>query len=143
VETYYQSMNDLNHTLMEDCVVDGAGKETIREVVNIYVLSRVSLGYEGQSHIVPADAWDAQGRPELVAPKTVYGITDLELQQEQGEPEPVFRVSYTKWVPEPAEESESDLLEAKGPGFTSSEISERVYLRLDRKDWVIHRFEPL
>ena len=143
VEAYYQGMNELNHTVMEDCVVDGAGKQTIREVVNIYVLSRVSLGYEGRSHIIPADAWDAQGRPELTASDTVYGITDLEIEQERGEPEPVFRVRYTKWVPEPEEESQLDLSEAEGPGFTSFEISERVYLRLDRKDWVIYRFEPL
>ena len=143
VETYYRSMNDLNHTMMEDCVVEGAGKETIREVMNIYVLSRVSLGYEGRSHITPADAWDAQGRPELTAPQTVYGITDLELQQERGEPEPVFRVRYTKWIPEPAEELQPNSSEATGPGFTSLEINERVFLRLDRKDWVIYRFEPL
>lgn len=143
VEAYYQSMNDLNHTVMEDCVVDGAGKQTIREVVNIYVLSRVSLGYEGRSHIIPADAWDAQGRPELTGSQTVYGITDLEIEQERGEPEPVFRVRYTKWIPEPAEESQPDLSEAEGPGITSFKISERVYLRLDRKDWVIYRFEPL
>jgi hypothetical protein len=143
VESYYRGMNDLNVTLMEDCVVDGAGKKTIREVMNIYVLSRVSLGYEGRSHIIPADEWDAQGRPELPPPETVYGITDLEVQQEQGEPEPVFRVRYTKWTPEPVEESQSDPSIAEGPGFTSTRISQRVYLRLDRKDWVIYRFEPL
>jgi hypothetical protein len=143
VETYYHSMNDLNHELMDDCVVDGAGKETIREVINIYVLSRVSLGYEGRSNIIPADEWDAQGRPQLTGSETVYGITDLELHQDRGEPEPVFTVHYTKWVPEPVEESEPDLSEAEGPGITSSQISERVYLRLDRKDWVIYRFEPL
>ncbi len=143
VETYYQSMNDLNHTLMEDCVVDGAGKDTIREVINIYVLSRVSMGYEGRSNILPADLWDAQGRPELTDSQTVYGITDLELQQERGEPEPVFRASYTKWFPKPADESQPDLSQAEGPGISSLEIRERVYLRLDRKDWVIYRFEPL
>jgi hypothetical protein len=111
--------------------------------MNIYVLSRVSLGYEGRSHIIPADLWDAQGRPELTAPQTVYGITDLELQQERGEPEPVFRAGYTKWVPVPAEESRPSASGETAPGFTSLEISERVYLRLDRKDWVIYRFEPL
>jgi hypothetical protein len=128
---------------MEDCVVDGAGKETIREVMNIFVLSRVSLGYEGRSHIIPADVWDAQGRPQLTAPETVYGITDLQLQQERGEPEPVFRAGYTKWVPEPGEELQPGPSDADARGFTGLEIRERVYLRLDGKDWVIYRFEPL
>jgi hypothetical protein len=146
VETYYRSMNALDHGLMEDCVIDGAGKETIREVVNIYVLSRVSLGYEGRSHILPADAWDAEGRPELTAPQTVYGVTDLNLTEIQGEPEPVYRVSFTKWYPNPAEEpgtEHSESTEPTRPSYRSLEISERVYLRLDRKDWVIYRFERL
>jgi hypothetical protein len=149
VETFYRSMNDLNHTLMEDCVVEGAGKQTIREVINIYVLSRVSLGYEGTSHVIGADEWDAQGRPELSPPQTVYGVTDLAVRQERGEPEPVFQVSYTKWVPEPGQdpgadsEGSTDSLDTGGPGFMSLEISERVYLKLARKDWVIYRFEPL
>jgi hypothetical protein len=149
VEAFYQSMNDLNHTLMEDCVVEGAGKQTIREVVNIYVLSRVSLGYEGRSHVIDADEWDAQGRPELSPPETVYGATDLVVLQERGEPEPVFQVSYTKWMPEPGQDPGADsagstgLSEMEGPRFTGLEITERVYLKLDRNDWVIYRFEPL
>ena len=149
VETFYQGMNDLNHTLMEDCVVERAGKQTIREVINIYVLSRVSLGYEGKTHVIGADDWDAQGRPELSPPESVYGVTDLVALQERGEPEPVFQVSYTKWVPEPGQDSGADsagsteLLETEGPRFTSLEMSERVYLKLDREDWVIYRFEPL
>ena len=149
VETFYRSMNDLNHTLMEDCVVEGAGKQTIREVINIYVLSRVSLGYEGTTHVIGADEWDAQGRPALSPPQTVYGVTDLVVRQERGEPEPVFQVSYTKWVPEPGQdpgadsEGSTDSLDTGGPGFTSLEITERVYLKLARKDWVIYRFEPL
>jgi hypothetical protein len=143
VESYYRGMNDLDHGLMDDCVVDGAGKETIREVMNIYVLSRVSLGYEGRSHIIPADEWDAQGRPELSAPQTLYGNTGLEVQQEQGEPEPVFNVRYTKWLPVPVEETESDPSAAQGPRLSSTQISQRVYLRQDRQDWVIYRFEPL
>jgi len=149
VESFYRSMNDLNHTLMQDCVVKGAGKQTIREVVNIYVLSRVSLGYEGRSHVINADEWDAQGRPELSPPETVYGVTDLVVRQERGEPEPVFQVSYTKWVPEPGQDPGADSAgstgssETEGLRFTSLEITERVYLKLDRKDWVIYRFEPL
>jgi hypothetical protein len=149
VESFYKSMNDLNHTLMEDCVVEGAGKQTIREVVNIYVLSRVSLGYEGSSHVISANEWDAQGRPELSPPKTVYGVTDLIVLQERGEPEPVFQVSYTKWVPDPGQDPGADsagsteLMETEGSRFTNLEIIERVYLKLDRKDWVIYRFEPL
>ena len=151
VEAFYTSMNDLDHTTMEDCVVDGAGKAVIREVINIYVLSRVSLGYEGRSHIVPANVWDEQGRPALTPPQTVYGVTDLQIVQERGEPDPVFRVSYTKWMPVPQEETDTGSSGSSGgpaanegaPTYSSQRISERVYLRQDRHDWVIYRFQQL
>jgi hypothetical protein len=151
VEAFYTSMNDLDHTTMEDCVVDGAGKAVIREVINLYVLSRVSLGYGGRSNIVPANVWDEQGRPALAPPQTVYGVTDLQIVQERGEPDPVFRVSYTKWMPVPQEETDTGSSGSSGgpaanegaPTYSSQRISERVYLRQDRHDWVIYRFQQL
>ncbi|MBN1837734.1 MAG: hypothetical protein JW820_17890, partial [Spirochaetales bacterium] len=104
VEAYLQAMNSLDHDLMEDCTADGAGRETIREVINLYVMSRVTQGYEGVSSVLPADEWDRMGRPPLEPPKTVFGITDLELREIRGEPEPVFEASYTRWFPVPVEE---------------------------------------
>ncbi len=148
VEAFYQSINSLDHALMEDCVVEGAGKQTIREVMNIYVMSRVSLGYEGRSNIVPADAWDEQGRPPLESRQSVYGVTGLRIVQEAGQPEPVFRVLYSKWFPEPeAEEPGGSGRQTEessaGPRIRHIEIEERVYLKQDKRDWVIYRFERL
>jgi hypothetical protein len=141
VESFYGGMNTLDHALMEDCVVGRAGKETIREVISVYVLSRVSLGYEGKSHIVRADQWVAEGRPKLPPTETVYGVTDLEIRQERGAPEPVFLASYTKWVPTPGNDGENSPPDV--PRFTSQTVRERLYLRQDRRDWVIHRIQRL
>jgi hypothetical protein len=104
VETYLQSMNTLDQEMMDDCTVDGAGRDMIREVINIYVLSRVTQGYEGRSNIVAADEWNREGRPPLEPPLTVFGVTDVKLRQVQGEPQPIFDASYTLWAPVPSDQ---------------------------------------
>jgi hypothetical protein len=156
VEAYLLSMNTLDHAMMEDCTVDGAGKDTVREVINIYVLSRVTQGYEGRSNIIPADEWDRAGRPPLEPPQTVFGVTDLVLRQARGEPEPVFEATYTLWTPRPPDEVTGEAAAdtgqpgagqpgqdtANGPTVISRNISERFYLRLHRGDWAINRIEP-
>lgn len=138
VERFYGAFNSLDHALMEDCVVDGAGREAIREVINIFVLSRVRLGYEGKSPLAAADQWLAAGRPELESGQSVYGVSGLVIQEERGEPQPVFLAAYTKWFPAPEGQAA-----AGGPRFESQDIRERLYLRLDRRDWVIFRIERL
>ena len=157
VEAYLLSMNTLDHAMMEDCTVEGAGKDTIREVINIYVLSRVTQGYEGRSNVIPADEWDRMGRPPLEPPQTVFGVTDLVLRRVRGEPEPVFEASYTFWTPRPPEEETSEAAArtgqpgaglsgqdtAAGPTMISRDVSERFYLKLHRGDWAIYRIEPL
>lgn len=141
VESFYGGLNSLDHALMEDCVVDKAGRETIREVTNLYVLSRVSLGYEGKSRIVNAEQWTAQGRPQLDAADSVYGVTDLVIREERGQPAPVYLAGYTKWFPTPEPEGQS--ARAQAPRYDSQSIRERLYLRQERRDWVIYRIERL
>jgi hypothetical protein len=150
VEAYLQSMNTLDQEMMSDCTVDGAGKDRIREVINVYVLSRVTQGYEGRSNVVAADEWDRLGRPELEPPLTVFGVTGVRLRQVRGEPEPVFDASYTLWAPEAPEESTGAGEPSGGRGegapgaqLSSREIRERYFLRMHRGAWAIYRIEPL
>jgi hypothetical protein len=137
VETFYRSVNGLDHERMQDCVTGRAGKELIAQVINVYVISRVSLGYEGRSHLLSAEEWDRNGRPELPPPDAVFGITDLAIREERGGPQPLFQVSYTRWQPQSEGERRS------GPGSTSLPVRERVHLRQLGGYWVIDRIEPL
>jgi hypothetical protein len=137
VETFYRSINSLDHERMQDCVTGRAGKELIAQVINVFVINRVSLGYEGRSHLIPADEWDRKGRPEVAPPDTVFGITDLVIRQEQGGPEARFQVSYTRWQPQPEGEN------AAGPGPLGLPVREMVHLRQLGAYWVIDRIEPL
>ena len=143
VETFYTSINSMNHTLMEDCVVDKAGKGEINEAMNLYVLSRVQMGYEGKSNTIPADQWDQAGRPALKTGTAVYGVTDLAIIEESGEPAPVYRVSYEKWSPDTGESGDSTDLGETTISTLRRKIVDRVSLRSDKGDWVIFRLDRL
>lgn len=140
VESFYTAMNAMNHSLMEDCVVDKAGQGEINEATNLYVLSRVQTGYEGKSNTVAADRWDEAGRPTLPAGTSIYGVTDLVVTEVSGEPAPVYHVVYEKWTPD---SGESDDPSAAVLTTLRRRIADRVALRRDGKDWVIFRIDRL
>jgi hypothetical protein len=142
VETFYSSMNSLDTMTMQACVVGRAGKAEINEVTNLYVISRVSMGYEGRSNIVAANEWDKAGRPPIPAPRTLYGVTGLSIIQEKPEPAPVFLVSYEKWNPVPSGEQAGSNQPA-GPRYEGHAVQDRVFLKKDRGDWVIFRIDRL
>lgn len=154
VETFYLSINKLDHALMEDCVIGAAGKGIIKEVIQVYVTSRITMGYEGKSHLIPADQWDQMGRPVLAPPQTVFGITDLDIKQSSGEP-PSFKATYQKWVPAAVEElsdsppagelpqktGERGPQQSPHPSVQSFQITEELFLKQHKGDWVIYRID--
>jgi hypothetical protein len=144
VETFYLAMNSLNNGLMEACVVNRAGRAEIGEATNLFVISRVTMAYEGRANIVPADEWDRNGRPSMDAALTVYGVTDLSIAEEVAGSSPVFRVDYEKWAP--ASGSDDGVGPAgppTGPRFEGRKNSDRVSLRRDKGDWVIFSIDRI
>jgi hypothetical protein len=137
VETFYRSINSLDHERMQDCVTGRAGKELIDQVIFLFVTSRVSLGYEGRSHLIPANEWEREGRPDLKPPDAVFGITDLAIREERGGPQPQFLVSYIRWLPQSAAEARA------GPGSVGLPMRDRVRLRQRGGYWLIDRIESL
>jgi hypothetical protein len=141
VESFYAGMNTLDHMTMQACVVGGAGRAEIDETTTLYVTSRVTQGYEGHSNIISAAEWDSQRRPSLAPPQTLYGVTGVSLLQEQGEPSPVYTVTYEKWTPgtPPDTDSEKDTV----PLPEGHSITDRVSMKKDRGDWVIFKIDRL
>jgi len=143
VTTFYLGMNSLDHSAMEACVVNKAGQGEVNEATTLFVTSRVTMGYEGKSNVVSAGEWDAQGRPALVSPATLYGVTKLALTQEQPAPAPVFLVKYEKW--NPAQPPDTD----KAPSLDSvtqsegHQVMDRVWMKQDKGDWVIYKIDRL
>lgn len=143
VEAFYSSMNTLDHQTMQACVIGRAGREQINEVTTLYVTSRVTQGYEGRSNVLSAAEWDKQGRPKLVSPATLYGVTGLTLTEEQPAPAPVFRVTYDKWNPAPPSDTAAMPSAVEPPKSEGHRITERVRMKQDRGDWVIDRIDRL
>jgi hypothetical protein len=143
VETFYASMNTLDHQAMQACVIGRAGREQINEATTLYVTSRVTQGYEGKSNVIPASDWDRQGRPKLVSPATLYGVTGLSLAEEQPAPAPIFKVTYDKWNPAPSPDTSAVPSAVEPPKSEGHRVTERVWLKQDRGDWVIYRIDRL
>ncbi|MGO9309020.1 MAG: hypothetical protein ACLQDL_08365 [Spirochaetia bacterium] len=139
VEAFYSSMNTLDHATMQACVVGPAGRGEIDQTTTLYVTSRVTQGYEGRSNVMSAAEWDKAGRPPLTPPATLYGVTGLSVSEEQGEPLPVFLVKYDKWNPAAPADSAVDA----GPRSEGHAVTDRVWMKMDRGDWVISRIDRL
>lgn len=142
VETFYNSMNSLDHQAMQSCVIGGAGKGEINEVTVLYVTSRVTQGYQGKSTIISAADWDKRGRPKLESPSSLYGVTGLAVVQEQGEPAPVYRAQYDKWNPARTPDTGGASTQT-APKSEGHRVVDRVWLKQDKGDWVIYKIERL
>ena len=141
VEAFYTSMNTLDLSTMQACVVGRAGKGEIDEATTLYVTSRVTQGYEGRSNIVNAADWDKSGRPAIASPMTLYGVTGISVTEEQGEPRPVYLVKYDKWTPAaPADAAPGADVTPRSEGHA---VVDRVWLKQDRRDWVMYRIDRL
>ena len=136
VEAFYTSIGKMDHDTMEDSVIDGAGKGEINEAVNLFVISRQTLAYEGKTYVVNAAEWVAGGRPALDPPSFVHGVADLQITREKDEPEPIFLVEYARY----ARVFEDQEMESVRP-INGRRITDRAYLRRDKEDWVIYRIE--
>ncbi len=143
VETFYTSMNTLDHMTMQACVIGKAGQGEINEATTLYVTSRVTQGYEGRSNIVPASDWDKAGRPALTSPQSLYGVTGLALTQEQDPPAPVFLVKYDKWNPASSPDTGKAPSMDAIPQSEGHHIIDRVWLKRDKGDWVIYKIDRL
>jgi hypothetical protein len=141
VETFYGSMNTLDHIAMQACVVGRAGREEIDEATTLYVTSRVTQGYEGRSNVISAAEWDKAGRPPLVFPTNLYGVTGVSVTEERGLPNPVFLAKYDKWNPAAPPDAAPGVDVA--PRSEGHAVTDRVWMKTDRGDWVIYRIERL
>jgi hypothetical protein len=108
VETYYNAFGSLDHTLMEACVMNKAGKGDIDMVTRFFVTTKVRQAYEYTAvAVIPARDWFEMGSPPTATP--VMGVTDLALSPIAGDEagdEIRYRARYVLWIPGPADEDE-------------------------------------
>ncbi len=131
VALYYSSYNNLDIEVMGDCTEKGAGKEDIREITGIFVISKVRSGYEGKSGLIRADVWLKSKQKELNGGENLYGLTDIKIRKIT---EDTFRAEYDKWSTEyPSDTTET---EAVGTQIKTHTI-DILHLKKNKKAWVI------
>jgi hypothetical protein len=102
VQSYYNAFGELDHPLMEACVIKGAGKGDINMVINLFVITRVRQAYEagGVPPLISASEWKAAGMGPVDS--QVFGVTDLEIEPLTGSgtaDEIRCIARYTLWLP--------------------------------------------
>ncbi|NBF40555.1 MAG: hypothetical protein GVY14_09070 [Spirochaetes bacterium] len=140
VEAFYYGMNELDHEIMADATVEGAGDTETREVTTMFVVSRMRTAVEMSSSLIDARDWYADGKPPIEEGRQVYGVADLRLEalRPPAEAEHAFRVTYDKWYPTGMDR------ESGGEGIlVGFERVDRVYLKQSRGDWVIYQIDRL
>jgi hypothetical protein len=100
ITTYYGAFETLDHTLMEACTLDKAGKSDVALVTNMFMISKIREAYEMSRRVIPAREWlDSGAAPTEL---TVVGVTDLRLETEEDDErdgEVRYRADYTLWFP--------------------------------------------
>ncbi|MCL2043952.1 MAG: hypothetical protein FWG89_07430 [Treponema sp.] len=143
IESYYSAIGDLDHEMMDACVIKGVGRDDINMVTNLYVIGKVRQAYEYtvQPVIMSAAEWQQMGGGPVEA--EVFGVTDLVIMGiEDGEwgmgdgDQLRYRVEYTLWVPAVFEDSEAQ------PGTPRSyQHSEELTLVQRNGNWRISQIK--
>ncbi|MDR3335014.1 MAG: hypothetical protein LBT13_09055 [Treponema sp.] len=105
-ETYYGAFGTLDHSTMDACVINKAGKEDINMVTNFFVINKVREAYERTS-LISAQEWVDSGSPPTAA--TVFGISELRLEARDAS-QTVLQASYMLWIPDAPPEGITDEL---------------------------------
>ena len=128
---FYDGVNNLDHQFLEKCADRKIAKQEVDEAMFRFVISRMRLAVEGNTGLVPAGEWLAEGRPPLIEDEMLYGVTDLTLSQVSGS---TVKATYRKWQPFAEEESGK-----RGSEIYACEDTLRFTLRKDA--WIISVLE--
>lgn len=141
VQAFYTSMNSLDHMMMEDAVIEDAGKDYIREVTNLFVISRQRMSVEFTTGFQDARVWRDAGMPELPDDTVPYGVAELRLTAVSSPPEErAFEVTYERWIPDyPDVDIEQITPSSAASRFVGYDVTDRVLMRQDKGDWVIYQ----
>jgi len=131
VRLYYDSYNRMDVESMQDCVTRSAGKKDINEISGIFVISKVRKGYEGDSGIINADKWIAEGKKELTGGENIFGLTDIRIKKISGDS---FTAEYTKWITRYEGDRDSGNMKAVPAGIHVTDI---LHLSKRRRAWII------
>ncbi|MDC7125543.1 MAG: hypothetical protein PQJ46_08240 [Spirochaetales bacterium] len=139
VNLYYESFNTVESEKMTDCVIKKVGKDDIRQVNTITVITRARMAYEGSSSLVSFDDWNGDGRPELSYGALLWGINVTKVEKLKNSDS--FAVYYEKWIS--SEPEDEDLESERPPIIESIKLKDIVHLSPKKDYWVIDDIERM
>lgn len=129
IEGYYRAWTELDHIFMEDAVARGVERDTIREVINIYVIDRVQAAHAMHGRLIAPEEWLAEGRPVERIP---YGVSDLIVTiLEEGADLVRAEARYSLWRPAGGDEGLETVFRA--------ERVDRITVRPAGQGWEISK----
>lgn len=143
ISLFYESQNDLDHEVMQECTEKGAGKAQMNQVTNLFVITRIREGVERKAVFTPAPVWIEAGKPPVGQDAFVFGITDLQIRSlDRTENRAVFLAEYTRWTTLPQESAEepsaSEAAQISSTGQVKAySIADHLELEKTRKGWKI------
>ncbi len=142
-ELFYESRNSLDHESLDATLSGSTGSSILNEITNLFVISRVRLGYEGSEALVSAREWLEDGAPPVPEGKMLYGLAGVDMRREKsGEEHVRFKSSYLRLVPASQENGDGD----NSGGTLQYEIvlvEEVLNLEFNGKRWVISGIIPV
>jgi len=140
VKAYYSAFNTLNNILMADCVIGQASTKDLHTIIALYLKRSQLISYNIEDYFIPADQWIKKGRPDIISPYYLFGITELRIVEvNRAQSEITFLAEYEKYYSIPkTDEKESEKGEIK-----AFYIKEELSLKLDKRDWVIYKINRL
>ena len=95
IRWYYDALSNLDVSAMDEPLRNGYNGPDMLEVSSLYVTSSYQKAYGGASNIINANDWLKAGMPNLPQYSTVYGATDVQVEQLSDD---VFRAYVTFWT---------------------------------------------
>ena len=95
IEWYYDAVTNLDVSAMDEALRNGYSGPDMMEVSSLYVTSAYQKAYGGASNVVNPNDWIAGGMQALPQYSTVYGATDIRIEQLSDD---VYRAYVTFWT---------------------------------------------
>jgi hypothetical protein len=138
VQRYYLSLEDLDLDSLEACSVKKAVESDWNYVMNITVLSKTRMAYEGKSPVLRAGDWVAEGKPQLTQNELLYGVAGLSISEESSASDKArLRASYSFWSLDRVDDPSGDPAKARQVPTEEKRIDELSLARDKQGGWKI------
>ncbi len=136
VSSYYQALNDLDITALEDALARGCDSPDSMEVISLNVTFKTRQAYENVDSILTPEQWLEEGKPAITQGGMIYGATNVTIE-ETGEYEALATMDFYRPY---EDEADTESSASSSTEQTSTKIGryKKVvkFSFVQKKDWL-------